>query len=137
MTGQEHSQLPQLNQHPLNLHSALLLRKADQNPDPDSLHALQLLRWGREKGQVKLVDKYRADLEAMLDRLDYRTSPKEALNFLVKSLDPQNPQEQVFNLEDFQSLSDPKEGAEYLWSQLHDQLGTLAGNEYHRVPPSE
>lgn len=130
----ERDQLPKLNQLPLNLHSALLLRKTSQSPEPDSLHALQLMQWGADQGRVKLVDKYRPALEAMLDRLLHQTSPQQALRFLVESQDPQNPEELVFNLDEFLQINDPLEAAEYLWSQLHDQMGTWAGNDYHLQP---
>jgi hypothetical protein len=118
------------NQDPLNQHARQLLLKAKQKPDASSQYCLQLMRWAKESGQVKLESRYREALEGTLDNLQFSPNPQQALDSLRLS----DSQDVKVSSEDFRKLTDPVEAAELLWEELHSKLGaTLPG--YHPQPP--
>ncbi|PKN63261.1 MAG: hypothetical protein CVU57_20360 [Deltaproteobacteria bacterium HGW-Deltaproteobacteria-15] len=63
----------------LNLLAKKLLKKAGEDPSPDSLYCLQLAMWGLESGNL---ESDQPGLRENLESLLYLQEPKKALKFL-------------------------------------------------------
>ncbi len=115
----ESNQLPQ-NRHPVNQASLVCLKKVGQDPDPNSLYALQLAQWALESGELEAGN---PDLKENVDQLLTEWEPKEALKMLTLNAD-QEPVDLLRGID----VNDPLQVSEQILEQIHSNLAaTLPG----------
>ena len=117
MTGQELRKLKELNQKPVNLNAARVLRQVKESPESDQLHVLQLAQWARESGKLKVED---LRVQETLEGLLYRWNPERAYQYL--------------QLNTLEQEKKPLKQAQRLYERLNERLSASL-RDYPRANP--